>query len=208
MPFNSGKGSVANVSAGWKDESGQKVTSAMDMHFPDCNVELSRSLMRALRHTGISLLYQDQSLRSYGRRTCRIVEHPRLTGLTDVDFLPAAEAAGCRRQEGRVSRRAGEPGNPDRRRRRGLLVRGIGRRRQVGRRQAEGRDHHGDRVTDRKRREQTLRALLREVSHRSKNLLAIIQSIATQTGRYSDSSTVSCRAFAAGCSRWPLRRIW
>ena len=42
-------------------------------------------------------------------------------------------------------------------------------------------------VTDRKRREQTLRALLREVSHRSKNLLAIIQSIATQTGRYSDS---------------------
>ena len=40
-------------------------------------------------------------------------------------------------------------------------------------------------VTERKRREQTLRALLREVSHRSKNLLAIIQSIATQTGRYS-----------------------
>jgi two-component sensor histidine kinase len=42
-------------------------------------------------------------------------------------------------------------------------------------------------ITDQKRREQTLRALLREVSHRSKNLLAIIQSIATQTGRYSGS---------------------
>lgn len=42
-------------------------------------------------------------------------------------------------------------------------------------------------VTERKRREQTLRTLLREVSHRSKNLLAIIQSIATQTGRYSPS---------------------
>ncbi len=40
-------------------------------------------------------------------------------------------------------------------------------------------------TTDQKRREQTLRALLREVSHRSKNLLSIIQSIATQTGRYS-----------------------
>jgi two-component sensor histidine kinase len=39
--------------------------------------------------------------------------------------------------------------------------------------------------TERKRREQSLRALLREVSHRSKNLLAIIQSIASQTGRYS-----------------------
>lgn len=42
-------------------------------------------------------------------------------------------------------------------------------------------------VTEQKRREATLRALLREVSHRSKNLLAIIQSIATQTGRYADT---------------------
>lgn len=41
-------------------------------------------------------------------------------------------------------------------------------------------------TTEQKRREQTLTTLLREVSHRSKNLLAIIQSIATQTGRYSD----------------------
>jgi two-component sensor histidine kinase len=40
-------------------------------------------------------------------------------------------------------------------------------------------------TTEPKRREQTLRVLLREVSHRSRNLLAIIQSIATQTGRYS-----------------------
>ncbi|TIU10970.1 MAG: sensor histidine kinase, partial [Mesorhizobium sp.] len=36
-------------------------------------------------------------------------------------------------------------------------------------------------TTEQKRREQTLKTLLREVSHRSKNLLAIIQSIATQT---------------------------
>ena len=41
-------------------------------------------------------------------------------------------------------------------------------------------------TTEHKRREQTLRTLLREVSHRSKNLLAIIQSIASQTGRYSE----------------------
>jgi two-component sensor histidine kinase len=41
-------------------------------------------------------------------------------------------------------------------------------------------------ITEQKRREQTLKTLLREVSHRSKNLLAIIQSIASQTGRYSD----------------------
>jgi two-component sensor histidine kinase len=42
-------------------------------------------------------------------------------------------------------------------------------------------------VTERRRREDALRMLLREVSHRSKNLLAIIQSIANQTGRYSGS---------------------
>ena len=42
-------------------------------------------------------------------------------------------------------------------------------------------------ITDQKRREQTLRTLLREVAHRSKNLLAIIQSIALQTSRHADS---------------------
>lgn len=42
-------------------------------------------------------------------------------------------------------------------------------------------------TTDHKLREQTLKTLLREVSHRSKNLLAIILSIAGQTGRYSGS---------------------
>lgn len=42
-------------------------------------------------------------------------------------------------------------------------------------------------ITELKHREQVLRALLREVSHRSKNMLAIIQSIAMQTARYSGS---------------------
>ena len=50
-------------------------------------------------------------------------------------------------------------------------------------------------VTSQKHREQTLRTLLREVSHRSKNLLAIIQSIATQTGRYSGSIDVFLTRF-------------
>ncbi|WP_183432907.1 PAS domain-containing sensor histidine kinase [Mesorhizobium sp. RMAD-H1] len=39
-------------------------------------------------------------------------------------------------------------------------------------------------ITELKRREQVLKTLLREVSHRSKNLLAIIQSIAMQTARF------------------------
>jgi two-component sensor histidine kinase len=43
-----------------------------------------------------------------------------------------------------------------------------------------------DRTEDR-RREKVLQSLLRDVSHRSKNLLAIIQSIVTQTSQYTDS---------------------
>lgn len=42
-------------------------------------------------------------------------------------------------------------------------------------------------ITDLKHREQILKTLLREVSHRSKNLLAIIQSVAMQTARFSGS---------------------
>lgn len=41
-------------------------------------------------------------------------------------------------------------------------------------------------LTPERKREDTLKALLREVSHRSKNLLAIVQSIASQTARTSD----------------------
>jgi len=40
-------------------------------------------------------------------------------------------------------------------------------------------------ITEQKRREETLKTLLRELSHRSKNLLAIIQSLASQTARHS-----------------------
>lgn len=40
-------------------------------------------------------------------------------------------------------------------------------------------------LSDERRREQVLRALLREVTHRSKNLLAIILSIASQTAKHS-----------------------
>lgn len=46
-----------------------------------------------------------------------------------------------------------------------------------------------------RRREQVLKILLREVSHRSKNLLAIIQSIATQTARYTESLQTFLRKF-------------
>ncbi|KEQ10595.1 histidine kinase [Pseudorhizobium pelagicum] len=55
---------------------------------------------------------------------------------------------------------------------------------------ADGGVHLVTTIVDRseeRHRERLLRALLREVSHRSKNLLAIIQSIALQTARHSGS---------------------
>ncbi|GAA5543404.1 MULTISPECIES: sensor histidine kinase [Brucella/Ochrobactrum group] len=42
-------------------------------------------------------------------------------------------------------------------------------------------------ISELKRREQVLKTLLREVSHRSKNMLAIVQSIASQTARFTDT---------------------
>jgi len=42
-------------------------------------------------------------------------------------------------------------------------------------------------ITERKQREQQLYLLLREITHRSKNLLAVIQGMARQTARYSGS---------------------
>ena len=49
--------------------------------------------------------------------------------------------------------------------------------------------------SEERHRERLLRALLREVSHRSKNLLAIIQSIALQTARYSVTLDVFLNKF-------------
>lgn len=51
-------------------------------------------------------------------------------------------------------------------------------------------------MTDQKRREVQLKNLLREVSHRSKNLLAIILSLASQTARSSTSLPAFVNAFS------------
>jgi two-component sensor histidine kinase len=160
----------------------------LDMNLPDGNFELNRSLLRALRHTGISLIYQDPSLRVlWAQNIPKSWIDKDLTGLTDFEFLPEAEAGRVVAAKKAVQQ-SGQPesleiGIPDGN---GMCWYEI----------SVDADKAADGVvngvittavdvTERKRREQTLRALLREVSHRSKNLLAIIQSIATQTGRYS-----------------------
>lgn len=53
----------------------------------------------------------------------------------------------------------------------------------------------GINISELRRREQMLKILLREVSHRSKNLLAIIQSIASQTARHADSIITFLKKF-------------
>lgn len=162
----------------------------MNIHTPDSSLGSGRSLMRALRHTGISLIYQDAALRVVWAQNVPSSWSTRdLVGMTDFEFLPAAEAervAGAKKAVRDTSQPESlEISVPD-----GKGVCWY----EISIDPDKGTDGVVNGVittvidvTDRKRREQTLRALLREVSHRSKNLLAIIQSIATQTGRYSDS---------------------
>lgn len=159
----------------------------MSVHHPETSVEVGRSLLRALNNTGISVLYQDSDLRVlWARNVPPSWSTGDLFGATDDQFLPAAEAQRLIRAKTTVL----ESGHPqsleisvpaddgakwfniwiDADRSEGL----------VGGIVTTAVD-----ITEQKRREQTLRTLLREVSHRSKNLLAIIQSVATQTGRYS-----------------------
>ncbi len=144
-------------------------------------------LLRALRHTGISVLYQDKALRVIWAQNVPDWAPGDLYGKNDHDFLPESEAE-------RITAR-----------KRSVLETGKPERLEISIPNDEGArwfdiwidaDRTNDgaicgvvttavEITDQKRREQTLRALLREVSHRSKNLLAIIQSVATQTSRYS-----------------------
>jgi two-component sensor histidine kinase len=150
--------------------------------------ELSRSLVRALRHTGISLIYQDLELKVvWAENIPPSWSEESLSGKTDHEFLPDGEAARVSALKQTV-RRTGEPQNLE------ISVPNGSTTHWYEISVDADKDARGTvngiittaiDVTDRRRREQTLRALLREVSHRSKNLLAIIQSIATQTGRYS-----------------------
>jgi two-component sensor histidine kinase len=159
---------------------------------PEKDAQLGRALLHALRNAGISVLYQDNTLKTVWARNMR---PPWDTDVSDpfssetATPLPPLQAE--RIQAAR--RNVVASGNPERME---ISVPSA-----TGMRWFEvwvDADRAEDgailgvvttkvETTEQKRREQTLKTLLREVSHRSKNLLAIIQSIATQTGRYSDS---------------------
>lgn len=151
-------------------------------------MELRRGLLRALRNTGIIVIYQTPDLRvRWGQNIPAEWAGGDLAGKTDSEFMPEP-AAGRILDLKRAVLASGAPETLEFR----DGTAGGGRWYDMWIDADTGDD--GAilgvvttivEVTERKRREQTLRTLLREVSHRSKNLLAIIQSIATQTGRYS-----------------------
>jgi len=150
--------------------------------------EAAVALLQALRNTAISVFYQDTDLRFVWARNIPegwldgdisgASDRELLSSPTAERLIAAKQAAMAARAPGRLEIRvAGDAGvqwfdiwiDPDLDAEgnvRGLITTAV-------------------ETTDLKRREETLRGLLREVSHRSRNLLAIIQSIATQTGRFS-----------------------
>lgn len=167
-------------------ESGQG-DEVIALHPAESGMQLGRALLHALHNAGISVLYQDRELKTVWARNMRA---PWVSDTADSNgALPPAQAEQIAAAKSNVI----ASGNPERLE---LSVpTGDGMRWFQVWVDAD-RGHRGDvqgvvttmvETTEQKRREQTLKTLLREVSHRSKNLLAIIQSIATQTGRYSET---------------------
>jgi len=161
----------------------------VNFHSPH-SIDVGSALLRALRHSGIVVFYQSSDLRVvWAQNVPETWSDGDIVGRTDAEFLPASVADrilerkrlvlasgapealefrdgvddGGRWYDMWIDADAGEEGEV-----RGIVTTVV-------------------EITERKNREQTLRTLLREVSHRSKNLLAIIQSIATQTGRHAPS---------------------
>ena len=155
---------------------------------PEDRPDFGKTLLQSLRNTGVFVVCQDLDLRIlWAENLPTIWLNDGWAGKTDADMFPQGEAGRITEAKLLVLETArparleisipmpdgsrwfdlwmdvdpGSDGKP-----RGVVTTAV-------------------EVTEHKRREQTLRVLLREVSHRSKNLLAIIQSIAAQTGRHS-----------------------
>lgn len=163
----------------------------LNLQVAEGSPEFGRSLLHVLKNTGISVLYQDTSLET----------------VWGQNIFPELEDAVLSNGVGRLSG-SGQQLSRVAAVRRNVLSTGEGERIDAAVTTPQGvrwfkvwvdadKNAAGELqgivttaidVTEEKRREQTLKTLLREVAHRSKNLLAIIQSIATQTGRYSGNT--------------------
>ncbi|MFC5387253.1 sensor histidine kinase [Aquamicrobium segne] len=150
--------------------------------------QLGKALLHALRNAGVSVLYQDKNLRTVWARN---MAAPWMQGHADNTILPPSQTSRiiAAREDAIAngSHHRFEINAPDQDELRWFEIWIDPDRHENG--TVRGVITTKIEITERKRREQSLRALLREVSHRSKNLLAIIQSIASQTGRH--ASTIS-----------------
>ncbi|MDX8479378.1 HWE histidine kinase domain-containing protein [Mesorhizobium sp. VK24D] len=173
--------------ASGKGDADKRSDEVIAMHPAESGMQLGRALLHALHNAGISVLYQDREMKTVWARNMRA---PWASETADgKDLLSPAQAE----RLSTAKRKVIETGNADR------LELGIPASDGVRWFQVWVDADHSDsgevqgvvttmvETTEQKRREQTLKTLLREVSHRSRNLLAIIQSIATQTGRYSET---------------------
>ena len=170
----------------------------MDLQLASSNPEIGRSLLHALRNTGISVLCQDRDLRVlWSQNIPAAWSQTDVSGKTDHEFLPAQQADRLQTAK-RAVLATGQPesleiGLPDLEGARWFAIWIDPDKFPNGTVQTVVTTAVD--ITEQKRREQTLRNLLREVSHRSKNLLAIIQGIAAQTGRHSDTIEIFLARF-------------
>jgi PAS domain S-box-containing protein len=165
--------------------------------------ELRNALHRyeiALRGSNVTVFTQDRNLRYtsisnafLGRRVDQIV------GLTDDDVVPVSDRATIVQLK-QQALSSGEPVDAE------LRLKGPAASRWYDfhfepLRDAEGRvvglTCAAVDITDRKASEEHLRLLMRELTHRSKNLLAVIQALARQTSRHAGSLDSFLEEFSA-----------
>lgn len=139
---------------------------------------------RALSSAGISVIYQDSTLAiQYAENLPEHLKPAFVPGANDVDLF--GEKDGERLlplklqvlNDGKPANAEIESTDPDETRTFELKIE------RVGSSPSYGILTVISEVTETRHREKILKSLLRELSHRSKNLLAIIQGIATQTAR-------------------------
>ncbi len=149
-------------------------------------------LQRALGSAGISLIYQDPRLSVvYADNLPAHFQSAPIPGGTDVDLFGDTHGRNLEKMKQQVFE-TGKPATTE------VEISVDGEMRtyelkieRIGNDQAGGILSVISEVTEARHREKVLKSLLRELSHRSKNLLAIIQGIATQTAR----NTISLDSF-------------
>jgi two-component sensor histidine kinase len=140
---------------------------------------------RALASAGIAVVYQDPDLGIvYAENLPAHLEHAVLPGGTDADMFGEVHARNLETLKHKVLD-TGAPASTEA----DIAIDGEMRTYEIKVQRVTLGQEIGllsviTEITETRHREKVLKSLLRELSHRSKNLLAIIQGIATQTARH------------------------